>query len=70
MLKVIAIAVVGMVSLASCKKDYTCECRTGDETAIITTSTIENKNAKDAKKACEAKSGTTLGITKTCKIDW
>ena len=68
MLKVVAIAVVGLVALSSCKKDYTCECTTGDETAIVTTSTIENKTLKDAKTACENGSGTFAGITKTCKI--
>ena len=68
MLKVVAIAVVGMISLASCKKDYTCECRTGEETAIVTTSTIENKTLKDAKTACENGSGNAFGITRTCKI--
>lgn len=70
MFKVIAIAALGMISLASCKKDYTCDCRTGNETAIITTDKIENKTLKDAKKECEAKSGTSFGVTKTCKIDW
>lgn len=68
MLKVIAIAVVGMVSLASCKKDYNCECTTGDTTAIVTNNTIENKTLKDAKKECEGRSGTALGVTRTCKI--
>lgn len=68
MLKVIAIAVIGMVSLASCKKDYNCECTTGDQTAIVTNNTIENKTLKDAKKECEDKSGTALGVTRTCKI--
>ena len=68
MLKVIAVAVLGMMSLASCKKDYDCECRTGEETAIVTTSKIENKTLKDAKTACENGSGTFAGITRTCKI--
>lgn len=68
MLKVVAIAVVGLVVLSSCKKDYTCECTTGEETAIVTTSKIENKTLKDAKTACENGSGTFAGITRTCKI--
>lgn len=71
MKKFIAIAVVGMfgvLSLGSCKKDYTCECTTGEETAIVTTSKIENKTLKDAKTACENGSGTFAGITRTCKI--
>ena len=68
MLKVAAILALGMISLASCKKDYTCECTTGNETALVTTSEIKNKTLKDAKKACENGSGTTLGVTRTCKI--
>jgi hypothetical protein len=68
MLKVVAIAVVGLVALSSCKKDYTCECKTGDETAIVTTSTIENKTLKDAQSECEKGSGTFAGITRTCNI--
>ncbi len=68
MLKVVAIAVVGLVGLSSCKKDYTCECVTGDDPAVVTSSTIENKTLKDAKKACDNKSGTFAGVTRTCKI--
>lgn len=68
MLKVVAIAVVGLVALSSCKKDYTCECTTGEETAVVTTSKIENKTLKDAKTACENGSGTFAGITRTCKL--
>ncbi len=65
----IAIAVgLSIVSLSSCKKDYTCECRTGEETAIITTSEIKNRTFKDAKTACENGSGTSFGVTKTCKL--
>jgi hypothetical protein len=68
MIKLIALAAIGMISLASCKKNYTCECRTGEETAVITTSEIKNRNLVDAKKACENGSGTTLGVTKTCTL--
>lgn len=56
MLKVIGIAVVGMIALSSCKKEYNCECRTGQETAIITTTKMKNKNLIDAQAACANKS--------------
>ena len=68
MKKIIAIAVVGLVSLASCKGNYTCECKTGGDNAIVTTSEIKNKTLSEANTACESKSGSALGITKTCKI--
>ena len=68
MLKVIGIAAIGIISLASCKKDYTCECKTGEETAIVTTSEIKNRTLKDAKEACENGSGTTFGVTRTCSL--
>lgn len=55
MLKIIGIAAVGIIALSSCKKDYNCECRTGDETAIITTHTIKGKNLVDAQTACSNK---------------
>lgn len=67
-MKALVIAIVGLVALSSCKKDYTCECRTGDETAIVTTSTIENKTLSDAKKVCDGKSGEFAGITRVCKL--
>ena len=68
MIKVIAIAVIGMVSLASCKGNYTCECKTGGDNAIVTTSEINNKTLSEAHTACESKSGEALGIKKTCKL--
>lgn len=68
MKKVLAIAVLGMISLASCKKDYTCVCKTGNETSVSQESKIENQTRKDAKKACENMSGTALGITRVCKL--
>ncbi|MDD2982617.1 MAG: hypothetical protein PHQ74_04445 [Crocinitomicaceae bacterium] len=68
MLKGIAIAAIGMISLASCKKDYVCECKTGENPTIVTSSDIKNRTLVDAKKACENGSGTSMGITKTCKL--
>ncbi len=64
MLKIIGIAAVGIIALSSCKKDYNCECRTGDETAIITTSTIKGKNLVDAQTACSNKTNANT----TCNI--
>lgn len=47
---VAAFAVLGMVALSSCKKDYTCECTSsgGDSTSIV----YEDIKKKDAESAC------------------
>lgn len=51
MKKVLLVAVAGMFVLASCKKDYTCDC-----TALGTTTSIPLKDykKKDATTACDA----------------
>ena len=69
MKKIIAIAFVGMfgvMTLGSCKKDYTCECTTtiSGFDPIKTSSTV-NASKKDAKTACEKNNGTN-GVS--CKI--
>lgn len=64
-LGVAAIAVLGVVALASCKKDYTCTCTTtvsGQTTSA--SGTVTGKKA-DAKEACEKGSSTYT----VCKID-
>ena len=68
MKKVFFLAAFAVLGLASCKKDYTCECTTtGSGTSITQTTTI-NGTKKDAKTACENGSSTVMGITTTCKI--
>lgn len=52
MKKFIAIAVVGMfgvLSLGSCKKDYTCECKMGTMTYKYE---LKDVKKKDAKASC------------------
>jgi hypothetical protein len=68
MKKIIAIAALGVFTLASCKKDYTCEC-TSTVFGISSTvsSTIKNTKKK-AEEACTAGSTTANGATTTCKI--
>lgn len=46
---VAAFAVLGMIALSSCKKEYTCTCVTG----LSTTSTTETNKGKDAEDACD-----------------
>jgi len=62
MKKVILVVAVAMMTLVSCKKDYTCECTS---TLLGNTSfLIENSSESDAKAACEE---TGSSIT-TCEL--
>ena len=67
-MKAVLVAIVGLVALSSCKKDYSCECRTGEETAVIQTTEIKDKTLKDAKKICDGKSRDFAGVTRVCKL--
>ncbi len=61
-------AAVAVLALASCKKDYTCECTTTGGGVSGTVSGTVNGSKKDAKEACE-KGSSTVGEVKTeCKI--
>jgi hypothetical protein len=51
-----AFAAAGILALASCSKDYTCECSNGSSFPI------ENAKKSDAKDACKAYE-TTLNFT-------
>jgi hypothetical protein len=67
-MKKLIIAVAAVAFLASCKKDYTCECTT---TGLGLTSTVSadlgKQSKSDAEDACSAKVGTPVtGFTTTC----
>lgn len=57
-LMTIAAVTVALISLSSCKKDYTCECTIDVLGETTTTSTTINATKGDAKEACEAGSTT------------
>ena len=63
-MKKVLVAAIALLALASCKKDYTCEC----ETLGIKSTTTINDTKKNATESCESGSGTVLGITTTCTI--
>ena len=75
MKKVLFFGAVALLGLASCKKDYTCECTiTTDLTSIgltkntQTVSTTINETKSKATTACEA-GNVTVGTSSTiCKI--
>jgi len=60
MKKIILVAVVSMLVLVSCKKDYTCDCvgNTGSVTYLI-----ENSSKSDAEKGC-----TSTNASFTCNL--
>lgn len=60
----IAVVTVALVSLSSCKKDYTCTCTVDFMGESISTSTTINATKGDAKEACEA--GSSTGVV--CEI--
>jgi hypothetical protein len=66
MKKVLFVAALGMLTLASCKKDYTCECTTSYGGLSSTATTTINATKKDAKTACE--NGTNASSYTTCVI--
>jgi hypothetical protein len=73
MKKITLLAIVACAfSLASCKKDYTCECTTTYNGITATGSTTIKDTKKKAKDACEKESTTSSigGYTSTtdCKI--
>jgi len=69
----IAVVVLGALTLSSCKKDYTCTCSytdtSGSGVVLPNQSTTINGKKKDVETACEAGSSTFGGLTTTCVID-
>lgn len=66
MKKVLFVAALGMLTLASCKKDYTCECTTTIVGFSSTATSTIKATKKDAKAACE--NGTNASTYTTCVI--
>jgi hypothetical protein len=49
----LAIAAFGLISLASCKKDYTCTCTDPADPTSNQNFTFKDVKKKDAKTACD-----------------
>ena len=66
-MKKIMILCVGLLALASCKKDWTCQCTSslGDATS---STTITDQTRADAKVTCDEGDGSALGITVDCEL--
>ncbi len=66
---VLLFAVLGTLSFASCKKDYTCTCTTTVGSASTTkTYDLQNQSLRDADDACERYEGSTAISNTTCHL--
>lgn len=66
---VLGVSAMALLGLASCKKDYDCECTYQNQgsTTVTEHKTIKNSSLDDAKKTCDGyeSDGT---IVKTCTL--
>lgn len=70
MKKVLLVAVAGLFVLASCKKDYTCECKftgIGEGTPDMSIP-IEKAKKKDAQATCDAATATYSLVGGACTL--
>ncbi|MBM3451785.1 MAG: hypothetical protein FJX84_01455 [Bacteroidetes bacterium] len=67
MKKIMLFGVLGLLTLASCKKDWTCKCTEsvgGNSSSVI----IEDMTRADAKAECDEGDASALGITVDCEL--
>lgn len=64
---VLAAAAFGALTFASCKKDYTCDCKVNGESVMKYE--IKDAKKKDAESACEGYSITTAFGTYECSLN-
>jgi hypothetical protein len=67
MKKLVLIAAVAGL-MASCKKEYTCECTVTGGGITTTSSTTATMKKKDAETWCEGNKGSAPGMTYECKL--
>lgn len=71
MKKAIMIAFVAGLAMASCKKDYTCECTTKDSSGTIpsvTASATAKMKKSEAEDWCTGQKSTVGTITTSCEL--
>ena len=71
MKKLLLVALVGIASLSSCSKDYTCTCTSvlPDGTTTNTDNKIVKGTKSGAEKDCNAFDNVYNNVTTTCQID-
>ena len=65
MKKVILFGAFALLTLASCKKDWTCTCTVGNESY---SDIIQYKTKSDAKAECDSGDGYLLGVPVECEL--
>lgn len=70
MKKLLSIAVVSaaLISLSSCKKDYTCECTSTSSESVLSTLQIPDSKKSDAQSACDAWEAQYAILGLTCEL--
>lgn len=68
MKKVFVVAVLSVFALASCKKDYTCECEISGDTISGTYTEVINDTKKKAEEKCDSYDESANGQTIECEI--
>ena len=63
MKKVLFLGAFALFGLASCKKDYTCECKITFMGQTTTSTTTINAKKKDAQTTCENGTNAATGVT-------
>lgn len=66
MKKIILLSGLTMLTLSSCKKDWTCACTFSNGGSSSTT--IVDKTKSDAKAECNSGDGSVLGVTIDCEL--
>ncbi|AEA42661.1 hypothetical protein [Fluviicola taffensis] len=66
---ILGVSAIALLSLASCKKDYNCECTYQDTGSMTITEnkTVKNSSLDDAKKTCDGYESDGF-VTKTCTL--
>jgi hypothetical protein len=67
MKKIILLSGLTLLTLASCKKDWTCTC-TSSIGGGSESSTIADKTKSDAKAECDNGDATAFGVTIDCEL--
>jgi len=65
MKKVLLVSAFAVLALASCKKDYTCECTAAGAKA---TYQLKDVKKKDAQKSCDTAGATWITAGGTCTL--
>ncbi len=66
MKKLLVIAVIAVVGLASCKKDYTCSCTILGQTTV---SEFKDVTQSDAEEACDEADAAAQLLGGSCTLD-